>query len=206
MNWRRGVLLAGIHLAVAGSLMAWQGVRERSYLISSKPQPKTGTHGMVGQDEQTLQFDPCGFWRSIPPQEIIVQSAELPAAVLSGWGGECPSSGTLYGMLHQGSLKNTQRERVIVAAVFCALILVQWLLIGGLPLIEPRRWWWEPGAFITVCTLLSLPIVLIPVVRNLSLLFALFAGVAWLYWFALLLWVSFRSGWRSVRRNRGQEP
>jgi hypothetical protein len=200
MNWRRGLLLAGIHLAVAGTLILWQESRNWQYLHSDESPPQATTLRLAAwQEEQVVTFDPCGFWRSIPPQEIVVQIGELPAATLSGWGDECPATWTLYGVLHQGPAKDTLRERVIVAAAFGALIPIQWLAIGGFPMMKPRQWWWEPGAFITLCTVAAFVLVLIPGIGALSNFPMLFAALAWLFWLCLLVWKGLRLAWRLAR-------
>jgi hypothetical protein len=85
-------------------------------------------------------------------------------------------------------------------------VALQWFFVGGFPLSQPKRWWWEPAAFITVCSTAAFVLVLIPGIRELSQLPALLAGLGWVYWFGLLLWKSLRSGWRLVRRTRVQEP
>ncbi len=199
MNWRRGLLLAGIHLAVAWPLIVWQEAREWPHFRPSTAQPQsTAIRLAAWQEEHTATFDPCGFWRSIPPQETVIQMGELPAAALSGWGVECPAPWTFYGILHQGPARDTQRELVTVAAAFGTLIPLQWLLIGGLPLIQPRRWWLEPGAFITNCTLAGAALALIPFVAHASAIPALLTALAWFWWFGLLLWRSLRAAWRLV--------
>jgi hypothetical protein len=203
MNWRRGLLFASIHLAVAGTLIAWLDVQDAQYRTSieentaeakreavAKPVAPTNPETVPatsGQDEEMVSFDPCALWREIPPQETIVDIGELPAATLTGWGQECPASWTLYGMLHQKPARSTFREIVTAEAEFGVLIILQWMVIGGFPLIQQRRWW-EPGAFITICVLLAFVLVLIPKIGTVSKLPILFAVLAWLWWFGLLVW------------------
>ena len=209
--------MAGIHLAVAGTLIAWLDVRDARYRKSveenaaeakreaaAKPvaPANSGTApASSGQEEESVSFDPCGLWTTIRPQEMIVQIGELPAAILAGWGEECPASWTLYGTLHQGSARNTLREHVTVAAGFGVLILLQWLVIGGFPLTRPQQWWREPGAFITLCTLTAFVLVLIPPTSAVSKLPMLFAVLVWLWWFGLLIWKCARIGWRAAARS-----
>jgi hypothetical protein len=78
------------------------------------------------------------------------------------------------------------------------LIAILWFLIGGFPLVRPRHWWWEPGAFITLCTLAAFVLVLIPGIRELSPFLMLFAVLAWLFWFGLLVWKALKLAWRLV--------
>jgi hypothetical protein len=87
-------------------------------------------------------------------------------------------------------------RRVDVA--LCILIVVQWLIIGSLPLIQPRRWWAEPGAFITTCTAIAACIALVPAIDGVARLPALIALFVWLLWFGLLAWKFLRFAWQST--------
>ena len=87
-------------------------------------------------------------------------------------------------------------RRVDVA--ICLLIAAQWFLIGGLPLVQPKRGWSEPGAFITACTAIGSAIALIPVVDVFGRLPVLIAFVGWLLWAGLLIWMSIRWAWQST--------
>jgi hypothetical protein len=84
------------------------------------------------------------------------------------------------------------------------LIAVQWTLVGGLPLIRPRRWWLEPGAFITICAVPAFVFVLIPPVEEAALFPASFAALAWLWWFGLLVWKTVRFGWSLLAHSKNQ--
>jgi hypothetical protein len=79
------------------------------------------------------------------------------------------------------------------------LIPIQWLLIGGFPLIHPRNWWAEPGAFITLWTLLAAVLVLVS--DWLYEFPLLFAAITWFWWFALLLLKPLRFLWRQLRQH-----
>jgi len=205
MNWRRGFLLAGIHLAVAGTLIVWQESRNWSDLRCQTSSPRTATLRLAAWQEEApaIEFDPCKMWESVPPQREIVGLGELPAAVVSGWLDECPASWTLAGRLRAGSGRKTGHTELRVLAGLCGLIALQWSLVGGFPLIHPRRWWWEPGAFITLWTLVAFVIVLIPGIRDFASWIMLFALIGWLYWFVLLIWMSGRACWRLVLHRLG---
>ncbi|MGD0292450.1 MAG: hypothetical protein ABSB30_01215 [Terracidiphilus sp.] len=200
MNWRRGLLLAGIHLAVAGTLIVWEEVEIEQHsksLISNN----TKTVQMdATQEGETVSFRPCGMWVEYSPQFYIVQFANIPAFILTDWQDECPPYWTLSGILHADREHRTVKSQRQVDIGLVIIIALQWFLLGGFPLIQPRRWWWEPGAFITLCTLAAFVIVLIPVIDAASKLPMLFALLAWLWWFGLLVWKSFRYGWRLARR------
>jgi ACR3 family arsenite efflux pump ArsB len=104
------------------------------------------------------------------------------------------------------------------SATFLLLIAIQWLIHGGLPLVQPRRWWEEPGACITACTVIEVSLLTIGTVIAAYGIEAVLAVVglltsvpflvilcAWLYWVALLLWKSISAGRKpaiSIRESR----
>ena len=71
-------------------------------------------------------------------------------------------------------MRDSRRNEVESSIGLCGLIALQWILVGGFPLIHPRRWFWEPGALMTICTCTGI--------------LALFAAFLWLFWFILLAW------------------
>jgi hypothetical protein len=82
------------------------------------------------------------------------------------------------------------------------LITLQWILAGAFPLIIPRHWWVEPGAFITCCTAVGYGFALVSSMQWLMPLPAFLAALAWLWWLGLLVWKTARFAWRLVTRNR----
>jgi hypothetical protein len=193
MNWRRGILLAGIHFGVAGSLLAWQESGYWRYLRSDQLGPSQTRLELAGfQEESSTTFNPCadnGFWDGeISPQEWVSEMANLPVALLTGWHEPCKSPGFLDSKV-EGFLNpmvrmrfhRTQGSEILILVILCALVAVEWLLVGGFPLIRPRRWWLEPGAFITVCTLVGAALATIPHVAHLSMIPAMISGCAW-FW------------------------
>jgi hypothetical protein len=217
MNWRRGLLLAGINVAIAVpmiSILAARDVqarREWKQRSSVEDAPWIDRFGefsvaptiMVrAQEEQTVSFSPCGLWASIPVQESVVQFGNLPVAIVSQWRVACPprwSIARMLGVNDSGFLSDVNfsaMRRVDLA--LCLLIAAQWFLIGGLPLVQPKRWWSEPGAFITACTAAGSAIALIPVVDVFGRLPALIAFFGWLWWAGLLIWMPVRWAWRST--------
>jgi len=187
-------------LAVTASLMVWQETRAWRY-IPSKPDlqrpVETKTTGRDG--EITISFHFCDegsdWFGHMSPQEKIVGFENLPVVLLSGWHIPCSSGGTVTSMVEK-RLHRTRTSEVVILTILRALVAVQWFLVGGFPLIRPRRWWWEPGAFITLCILAALPIAFIRVIEPVALILAFFAGLAWFWWFGLLIWKMLRGGWR----------
>ena len=160
-------------------------------------------------------------------QERILDSAELPVAIISGWESNCPTGWTTAGMIGINVKHHTRAQEIGSSAIFCMLIAIQWIVVGGMPLVQPRRWWWlEPGACNTACSLLNISLVLIAELNtalggakqmaNVEMLYAFvgFSTIAivflidfiWVVWLVLLLWKSGRSGWKyafSTRESSG---
>lgn len=205
MNWRLGLLLTGIHLAVTGSLMVWQETRAWRY-FPSKPvlQQPVETETMGPDGEITVSFKFCAEGSNWvghqSAQEKIVGFENLPVVLLSGWHTPCSTAGMVSWMVEE-RLHRTRISEIVILSVLCALVAIQWFLVGGFPLIRPRRWWGEPGAFITLCTLAALPFAFIRVIDPVAMILASFAGLAWFWWFGLLVWKTLRSGWRLAGRG-----
>ena len=208
MNWRRGLLLAGIHLVVAVSLLAWD---ESFYWRSIKseqlgPSP-THLQFTAFQEEQTITFNPCADDGvedgEVSPLSKIAGMANLPVVLLTGWHEPCRSPSLLDSMV-ESSLSSmvekrfhrTRRSEALILVILCILVAVEWLFVGGFPLIRPRRWWMEPGAFITIFTLVDTVLATIPHEANLSGNLSLISACAWLWWFGLLVWKTLQFGWR----------
>jgi hypothetical protein len=216
MNWRRGLLLAGINLAVAIPMILMMEAKDQKYTLTSEeimaktaaeaaprpPEPSTPKPAPANaeQTEETVTFDPCGMLVHYPAQVVVVQAVDMPSLALAGWEDLCPPHWSLAGRL-RGKMSwpptplwmETQRK---IDAGLCLLIAIQWFLVGGFPLARNQKWWVDPGSFITVCAILAGVIALIPVVDGLARLPALIAGVAWLWWFGLLVWRTLQFGWR----------
>jgi hypothetical protein len=216
MNWRRGLLLAGINLAVAVPMILMMEARDQQYALTSEeimakapnedaPKPPEltnpeSTQASPDQAEQTVSFDPCSMWVEYPIQVVVVQGADLPSLVLAGWGNDCPPHWSLAGRL-RGKMTwpptpmwmETQRK---IDAGLCLLIAIQWFLIGAFPLVRSRKWWADPGAFITACAVLAGGVELIPFIHEAARLPALIATLAWFWWFGLLIWKALQFLWR----------
>ena len=168
--------------------------------IASDPVLKTAPSSDEGQ---AVGFDPCAMWADYSAVEQVAWFANLPAMAVSGWGQLCPPRWTLAGRLNVGyswfpspATIPSHRE---VDWGFGLLIAVQWILVGAFPLTHPKRWWAEPGAFITCCTVIALELVLIRPIEGLARLPALVAALAWFWWFGLLVWNGVRFGWKHLR-------
>jgi hypothetical protein len=210
-QWRRGLLLAGIHLAICVPLIVWEQATRWDWVRSQEnlpplqlappaPPPPPGGAVKLPDEGETVSFNPCNPWRHTSWQERVIVFGELPAAAFSQWGEPCPSSWSLAGLLGMGwSNHDSRRKEVEFSTGLCGLIALQWLFIGGFPLIHPRRWYWEPGALITICTC--------------TVFLALLAPLLWLAWLMLLAWRLLQGcyravvfAWRFFRRNDVETP
>jgi hypothetical protein len=106
MNWRRGLLLAGMNLLAAVPLICLLAARDAQYM-KEREQHSANKEGLwidsagefsaaptkivQAQDEQTVSFSPCGLWGHIPPQVSAVQLGNLPAFIASQWREACPA-------------------------------------------------------------------------------------------------------------------
>jgi hypothetical protein len=214
MNWRRGLLLAGIHLAVAVPLIVMLEARDEASMredsddhappawIASDPVLKDAPSGDEGQ---TVTFDPCSIWAHYATEEQVAWFANLPAMTLSGWRQLCPPRWTLAGRLNVGyswvPTPSALAEAREVDWGFGLLVAAQWILVGAFPLIRPKRWWAEPGAFITCCTVVGFALVLIRPIEGLARLPVSFAVIAWFWWFGLLVWKTACLAWRMIAQR-----
>jgi hypothetical protein len=136
--------------------------------------------------------------------------------ILSGWNSDCPARWTVAGLIGIDARHHTLTKEIASSVAFSLLIAVQWLVLGGLPLVQPRRWWLEPGACNTVCTVVEVLLLtigtLIAAIGTegvlvaaglLAFLLLLVVLFTWLVWLALLLWKTIKSGWKlatSIRK------
>ena len=218
MNWRRGLLLAGINLAVAVPMILMMEARDQKDALTQEeimsktareyvprpPEPPTPqpVEAKPEQAEETVTFDPCGMWVRYRAQEVVVQAADMPSVALAGWDDVCPAHWSLAGRL-RGKMTwpptplwmETQRK---IDAGLCLFIVMQWFLMGGFPLVRTQKWWADPGAFITACAVLACAIALIPVIDDIARLPVLLAMLAWFWWFGLLVWKTLQFGWRMI--------
>jgi len=217
MKWRRGLVLAGVHFVLAVPLVV-------SIVIprySSEKMHSQNSHFSLRltayqEEGQTVGFVPsCEEWRSQAWQEKILVSSELPAAVLSGWNSGCPAGWTFAGMIGIDIQHHTREKELISSTAFCLLIAFQWLMLGASPLVQPQRWWLEPGACNTVSTLIvvlllaigealaaigiGVGLVAAGIIAFLLLLLILFT---WLVWLALLLWKTIKAAWKLATSTR----
>ena len=217
MKWRRGLLFGGIHFALAIFLVASELVPRYSSEKTHAQYPHLGLRLAAYQEEgQTVEFVPmCENWRSLTWQEKILDSSELPATIISGWNSDCPARWTTAGLIGIDIRHHSLKQEIASSTAFCLLVALQWLAVGGLPLVQPRRWWLEPGAFNTAATLTVVLLItvgkLIESIGNDGLLVAvglpafailLLIAFTWAVLLALSLWKAVNATWKLATSTR----
>ena len=215
MNWRRGVLLAAIHLTVAVVVIVRTEWSYWPYIRSERVRvpvvlPPTAT----AEEAMETNLYPCDegsiIDRAAPPREIVVGAANMPAVLLVGWHEPCAQPSALDNVVEK-RYGRTRKAEILILTIQCTVFGVWWFLVGGFPLVRPRRWWLEPGAFITACTIpIGLASLLIPdgfafrvlIVHPAAMIPAMIAMLGWLWWFGLLIWKIFRGAIRSFGWSR----
>ena len=216
MNWARGLKFAGIHLAIAIPLIASEEIpRWQTEKIHSEVHKNSVVLAAFQEEPSTVEFTPiCNEWRSISSAEKLLSVAETPALILSGWNSDCPARWTSAGILGIDIRHHSLMQRLESDFSFCCLIAIQWILLGGLPLVKPRRWWLEPGAANTalacaaavLCLAITgLEMAHLHPAESFTAVFGLIAALAfllilstWLAWICLMLERLCRFGWQAA--------
>jgi hypothetical protein len=215
MNWRRGIVLATIHLTVAAGVLIrteadyWPNIRSERVRVQVVLPPSATVEDMM-----EANFYPCDeggvIDRVALPSELVDGAANLPAVLFVGWHEPCAVPSDLDRVVEK-RYGRTRTAEILILTIQCAVLSVLWLLVGGYPLVRPRRWWLEPGAFITVCTIpAALVSLLIPsgaalefsMIDIVARILGLVAMLAWLWWLGLLIWILIRYTLRSFIGSR----
>jgi hypothetical protein len=218
MNWRRGLVLAGINLAVAIPMimnletkdaqslrMREQAQREADREAAARPSEPTKTN-VIRSGERTVSFHPCLMTVHYPVEVVVEQASTYPSLVFTGWRMVCPPKWSLAARLHTDVewVPTIDSEITLNAArkkldpIFLIVQFAQWLLVGSFPLVAPRQWWAEPGVLITLCTVIAGGLALLPMIEGMAQLPALIAMITWILWFGLLLWKPVHTAWSST--------
>jgi len=159
--------------------------------------------------------------RPTSSQERILAIDNLPVALITGWHLPC-SVPSWSDKLIQDRFGFTQKAERVTGWLIAAFAFVLWFLVGGFPMIRRRfrRWYTEPGLFMTICTLVAMLLLGIgwalsripsestsadiadiikptaEVVIQLAALPMVFVAAGWLWWLGLL----FYTRWKAMRR------
>ena len=213
MNWKRGFVLAALHLIIAAILISWEESRALQQRVEQIDTSAASIKLVAWQDQQS--FDPCisGFVDFFTtPAERIVQVTDLPAWVLIRWRIPCPPPWTVAGFLHTSFHLKPLQEDFVEAGVLLGLVPLVWIFVGGFPLVRLRWSWAEPGAVITICSQIAAALVPLDSVYRYGKpeiaveLLMLVAMTAWLWWLGLVIRKALRLGWHItsvslLRRN-----
>jgi hypothetical protein len=223
MNLRRGLLFAGIHLAVAIPLLVWEEATHWDWLRQREIHP---IQIAKAADGDTISFSPCGLWENYTATRTVIMGADTPAVALSGWQLCAPPRWSVAKFAGATVLNSTRAIEMKACIGLCVCIVLQWFLLGSFPLKGHAKWYTEPGAFITVCTVASTALLALFGSPSLieqarapaphlwyvpndligSVFPSLFAAIAWCWWFGLLLWTLARAAWRLLRRKPETQP
>jgi hypothetical protein len=200
MNWRRGLLLAGIHLVIVVPAFAWEVAQFWRYTgtdISSGLGARV--ESVVFQEEMTIPFDPCKWFDIGSPRlKEVGALANLPTALLTGWHGPCLTQTPLGVVVRRVIGGRNHLAEIADCVILSALVLTQWILVGGLPLVRRKHWWFEPGAFITAAAVVGTAVSVVPTIDTMWRIPAFIAGLGWLWWLGLLLWIPLHHTWKST--------
>ena len=199
MQWRRGLVLAGIHVVVAASALVQQ---EAGVWPMVKADAAQAVHfrDAAWQESPMFDFKTCddGIFDLGPTlQGEVVEGANLPVVLLTEWHQPCyPASSGLTGIVEAWLGRNMRRSEIAICSTLCVLVFIEWLLLGGYPVVQPRWRCLEPGALITIWTALCMVLTLTPVFQEIVWILNLLVALVWFYWFLVLIWKALRFGWR----------
>jgi hypothetical protein len=226
MRLRRGLVYAAVHLGVAVGLVYWQEAPFWEYIPAVVAAPRGVPHEANPTDtEDRPPQNACDAAndseRPMSSQEKILAIDNLPVALITGWHLPCSIPSRLDRPI-QARYGFTQKAERVTGWIISALALVLWFIVGGFPMIRRRhrRWYTEPGLFMTICTLSSVLLLgigwsfslILPhlsakmaeivsdvpdVVTQVAALPMLFVGAGWVWWVGLF----FYTRWKAMRRR-----
>lgn len=196
MRWRRGLILAIIHLALAAPLVIHHEMQGWKYLLKNPLSPSEVAAGKTAGWDACVNVD---YWPT--PNNKLVKVANFPAAMFTAWNIPCPAYNTLAAAAARTFGEQTRKAEVLLVSAFFLLIALQWFVLGSFPVVHPRRAWLEPGFFITCCAVIGHAVALVaPETFSLAPLLLIF--IAWLVWIVLIFVKLLRKLWRSVLPER----
>jgi hypothetical protein len=226
MRLGRGLAFAAVHLGVTVGLVYWQEVPFWDYIPAVASAPRGVPHEANAFDtEDRPPSNACDAAntseRPMSSQEKILAIDNLPVALITGWHLPCSIPSRLDTLI-QARYGFTQKAERVTGWIISALALVLWFIVGGFPMVRRRhrRWYTEPGIFMTLCTLVAMLLLAIgwsisrippsykpsvtdfiaqvaDVVTSVAALPMLFVGAGWVWWVGLFFYTS----WKAVRRR-----
>jgi hypothetical protein len=161
-------MFAAVHLGVTVGLVYWQEAPFWDYIPIVPTAQRTTPHEVtteLGEDEADVDertpVNPCEDAnvsnRPTSSQEKILAIDNLPIALITGWHLPCSPPSRLDRQI-QVWYGFTQESESVTGRVICILAMVLWFIVGGFPMIRRRhrRWYNEPGLFMTLSLLVSM--------------------------------------------------
>ena len=145
MNWRRGLLLAGIHLVIASASFAHDEVNYWPLVKPVASRMETPNLRLAAFQEGGWPGKVCdfGIYDSGPSTfAVVVSAANLPLALATGWHSPCmpqEQRSPITNRMERIFGGNTRRAEIAADVFLCGGVFIQWMLVGSFPLIRPRR-------------------------------------------------------------------
>jgi hypothetical protein len=211
-------VFAAVHTAITLGLVYWQEVPFWEYIPTVAATARRVPHEAVADDaEDRAPLNPCELAndsdRPTSPQEKIVALDNLPIALITGWHLPCSEPSRLDQFI-QARYGFTQNAERVTGWLMSALALVLWFIVGGFPFVRRRhrRWYTEPGLFMTLCALVSMLLLGIAwsisraplgfavsvadILTRIAVVPMFFVVAGWVWWVGLF----FYSRWKKTRR------
>jgi hypothetical protein len=124
MNWRRGLLLAGINLAIV--LPAFVSEEARFWQQTDTDISRrfgARVESVVFQEEMAVPLDPCHWFDlGISRLEEVSAFANLPTALLTGWHESCLTRTALGRVIRRIIGARNHRAEIADCTILCAPI------------------------------------------------------------------------------------
>jgi hypothetical protein len=222
MNLRRGLIFAAIHTVIFTGMYVWnEAPYWHMFRAGEWPPNAVLQNAALQEDGGEIAFNPCGpgtFWDRQTSQMETVMAPQIGFLGFAGFGHvPCSSESGIEKFIEARLGSRTKRSEACIGLVTCVAVAMQWLLVGGVPVVRPRRWWLEPGAFITACVCIGAGLLcadeLLLLARRIPdsdvglvlgvgiyRLVVLPALLMWLAWLGLSVWRFACAGWTLLRR------
>jgi hypothetical protein len=161
-------VFAAVHTAITVGLGYWQEAPYWDYIPivpTTHSTARVDVTAQVAGDNSDLDdrapTNPCEIAslsdRPTSPQEKILAIDNLPVALITGWHLPC-SVPSWLDRKFQSWYGFTQQAESVTSKFISLSALVLWFIVGGFPMVRRkyRRWYTEPGLFMTLSTLVAM--------------------------------------------------
>jgi hypothetical protein len=232
-------MFAAVHTVITVGLAYWTEAPYWDYIPIVPTAQRGAPHEVttqLGEEDSNLDErtppNPCETANSperpTSTQEKILAVDNLPIALITGWHLPCSEPSRLDRQI-QSWYGFTQEAESVTGRFISLSALLLWFVVGGFPMVRrrQRRWYTEPGLFMTLSTLLAMlllgigwSISRIPadsmppisgyaaptseIVMQLAALPMLFVAAGWVWWVGLFFYTRAKATRRWLIR-RGQQ-